>query len=287
MSKKKSYPTDGLNVENAIKIAETLNELGGKASKGLFANAIGMSENSGPFRVKLSSMKKYCLLLKKDDLISLTKLGVDLMNSYKEEDTKFLQFEVFTKIELFKTVIDRLSESTLNLDLLDKMFVKDYGVNQKTAPKIKKSFIDSCSYLNILNDDMTLNNNLIKMLQSKTSSIEDIEGQDYENEEITPARKLTSITQTFENPKSNQIYGNEKVEFNEEIFDLISIISSYQLQKSKFDDIKDIIEKNKILTTTHLILQALEDKFENDEVTDDHLNLLLKGLKNDLKIKKL
>ena len=77
----------------------------------------------------------------------------------------------------------------------------------------------------------------------------------------------------------------DDVEFNEEIFDLISIISSYQLHKSKFEDIKNIIEKYKILTHTNLIFQAIEDKFANDEVTNENLNLLLEGLKNDLKIK--
>lgn len=285
MKGKISYPTDGLNVENAIKIAETLKELGGKASKGLFANAIGMSENSGPFRVKLSSMKKYGLLNKKDDIISLTRLGVDLINSYDEEDAKSLRFEVFTRIELFKMVVDRLSESTLNLDLLDKMFVKDYGVNQKKALKIKKSFIDSCNFLNILKDDGTLNNDLIKLLKSKTSSEEYIEDQDYQNEKIAPFQKLTSKPQIIEDSNNKQVHINEYVEFNEEIFDLISIISSYQIHKSKFEDIKNIIEKYKTLTHTNLIFQAIEDKFANDEVTDESLNLLLEGLKNDLKIK--
>ena len=291
MTGKKNYPIDSLDLESALEIAEKLNELGGKASKGLFAEAIGhKTDTSGPFRAKLSSLKKYNLVDQKEDDIILTQLGINVVNSYEDNDKKLQLFKVFNKIPLFKEVLERLNQSSLNLEFLDKIFIKDYGVSQKHAHKLQRCFIESAKFIEILSEDDTLNNKNIQSYKNQITDDENMQDQESygEKQKFIEHQKLLvkdhDLEEKLKDEKLN-LKNNKFEVLNEDLFDLITLISTYPLNKSNFEDINNILEHYENLTHTNLIFKAIKENFENDSVTEDNLKILLEGLKKDFNIK--
>ena len=286
----KNYPTDGLDLQQAQKLIENLNQLGGTSSKGLFAEKIGMTETSGPFRGKISSLGKYKLIKITLNEILISELGKKIINSYNEKDEKELMFEALNNIQLFNELLGKYGNSKLNTEILDKVLVREYGLSQKSAIKLKKSFITSTQYLGILRENGTFDYEFIKQLE-KNQEQRKKEIKHNQNLKTTEeAQEIGTVIHksniASESLSEKQNLDSQKIipNITEDLFHLIMFFGSLLKDEIEREEIPNILERNNFLSHTKLVYRVINKKLDEREISADELDALIDALKVDLRI---
>lgn len=237
-----------------------------------------MSDGGGAFKGKISSLLKYNLIDSKDNEINLTNLAINILNSYDAKEEKKLLFKSFINISLFNQLIDRFKDSGINLDILDKILIREYEIDNKNAKKVSKCIIKSLDFLEILdketgNFDKSILNNFydIKEAEIADKSVE----QEKKKDVVKDLKKEFSVIQKVV-PKfglRNDIY---------ELF--VYFASRLDPIDKPIEKIEEIIEKNDFLTHTKLVFDILKDNIKNNATDKKIFKNLLKAMKQDLKI---
>lgn len=270
------YPR-ALSLPKALEILENLNELGGKVSRGLLADSLGVKPTSGPFRTKLSSLTKYGFIIQQDDNIEMSKLARNIYNAYNEQERLQFLTVSFMRIPLFKDLYDRFKNLKLNIDILEKILIREYYVNPRHAQRLKNDFINSAKYLNILNDDGTFN-----IIQQKSDQQKEIL---VDKEEINNLKRSNQeLIEHINDSRVSQKVKTELKGYSSDIFDLIKYTSSYLTPDENTPEIiAEIIEKHQTLTHLNLALKILKKSFESNDISQENINILLEALRQDLK----
>lgn len=278
--KKLSYPVDGMSLIQARELISNLHELGGKATIGLFAEKIEMSERSGTFRAKLSSLSKYNLIEYGEIDIELTGLGIQILNAYTAEEEKLFLFKSLISIPIFAEIIDRFYHTKLDFEILDRILIREYGVNNKHVQTLKKSFIKSSKFIDLLNDDGIFN----KDFQANKEDIAIKEDLKTKKSEKTPQKELNAKEVHYYKNKEEVL---DNTNISEEIFDLLIYLGGFlDFKKKSFDEIIIILEKYPFFTHTKLAFEILKNNLSIEELASENVKILLKAIKKDLKISK-
>ena len=253
----------------------------------MFADAINMSEKGGAFRMKLASLIKYKLVKTTKDEVELTNLSIDLLNAYSDEEAKKLLFIAFRNIPLFDEIVERFKNTGIKLDLLDRILIREYEVDQDKVSRIRKSITSSLEYIGVLNVETGGINisSVFDIPEVSGQKMDKIISRDIEiTDEKLKEKEKEDLTEITPDESTREIGTSKSI--NSEIFELIVFFASHLDQiEASIEDISTIIENNKHLTHLKYPFEILKNKLEDKTITEEELEILLKALMQDLKIK--
>jgi len=154
MSKKIEYPLASFKM--SLELAKAVSDLGGSCNMEIAAEKMGRKLGGG-FQAIISAAGKFGLIIRKQRELKCS----DDYNQYKlsynkEEEIKHLQ-KFFLRISLFKVIYEKYKKSILPVKILDKILIKEMGVEEKAASRVSKYFIDGAKFVGILKPDDNFN----------------------------------------------------------------------------------------------------------------------------------
>ena len=144
------YPRRSLS--DALKLAETVSSLGGKCSVETCAESM-KRKVSGAFTALVSAAVKYGFVTSKSGQLAVT----DQFNRYRlaydeEEKRKFLR-QAFLNVPLFSQVFTRFQKNGELPDILTKVLIREFDVNENLASAIHQHFIAGATESGLLSED--------------------------------------------------------------------------------------------------------------------------------------
>lgn len=186
MPKVLEYPTASL--KKSLELSEAISELGGTASIEMAAEKLGKSV-SGGFYTLVTSAVKFGLIVNSQGQLTLTQLYKNYKLAYSEKESKAILQEIFLKISLFQEVYDRFKTQKLPVEILDKILIKEFEVNEKLASRVAKYFIEAVKFVGLLNPDNSFN--LIVSTQSTSD-------EKYRNEKGYDLESISSLDEDYQ-----------------------------------------------------------------------------------------
>src|SRR5579872_1704446 len=148
MGKVIDYPKASFKA--AQEMASAIDALGGSCSAEMCAEKMG-NKLSGAFSNIISSAQKFRLVNHKAGQLSLSQLYRDIKLSYTDEEKNRLLISAFLSPPVFLRLYERFKGKELPVQMLDKMLIKEYQVDDNVASRIKRYFIDGSKITGLLN----------------------------------------------------------------------------------------------------------------------------------------
>ena len=175
--------------KKSIELAKTVDELGGSCDKKTAAEKMGKTV-SGGFTALIGAASKFELIKMNRGVLSLEQTYKDYKLAYNDEEkTKILQKSFFS-VPLFKKVYDKYKDVKLPIDLLDKVLIREFGVEEKMASRVAGYFIDGAKMVKLLNPDNSFNS-----INRKIETNEEKEVFDEPDDERNGSQKNNYIVQ--------------------------------------------------------------------------------------------
>jgi hypothetical protein len=183
--------------KSAQDMANAVDSLGGSCSVDLCAEKMGL-KLSGAFSNTISAAQKFRLVNHKAGQLSTSQLYRDIKLSYTEDEKYKLLRSSFLSPAVFSRLYDRFKGEILPVALLEKMFIKEYQVDDRVASRLKKYFIDGAKTTQLINAQ----NQLIKIDNAEeveiTSEVEESSNQALEASTSFENHTLTSFLESDE-----------------------------------------------------------------------------------------
>jgi hypothetical protein len=136
--------------KSALELAAAADSLGGSATSEICAEKMG-NKLGGAFSYIVGAATKFNLITNKGGLISTSSLYRDIKLSYTEEEKTKLLITSFLLPPVFFRLYERFKGKELPIAMLEKMLIKEYNVDDSSASRIKKYFIDGAKLTGLLN----------------------------------------------------------------------------------------------------------------------------------------
>jgi hypothetical protein len=153
MAKFIDYPRSSL--KNALEMAKCLSGIGGNSKIPTLAEAMGLKV-SGAFAAQIGGAVKYGLLTTSKGAISITQMYKDYKLAYTTADAEAVLRRAFLNVPTFKNVYDKFVGTKLPIDILDKLLVKEFGVEENIASRVAGYLVDAARMSKMLGDGDTL-----------------------------------------------------------------------------------------------------------------------------------
>lgn len=179
----------------SLTLAKAVNSLGGTCSQELAAEKIGMKPGGG-FNVILSGGVKYGFLTNKRGELSVTSLLRELCHAYTEEETKEFLKQSLLSVPLYKDLVNRFPGNHLPVEILDKLLIREMGVDAFWASKVAKYFIAdarNCGLLSENNQIIIENDKLKEPQHSDETESNDLDATGCDKEESSAIPPPASI----------------------------------------------------------------------------------------------
>jgi hypothetical protein len=175
----------------AFELAEAVDSLGGNCSAELGAEKIG-NKMGGAFSYILASAQKFGLVTYKLGQLSTSSLYRNIKLSYTDEEKNALLIEAFLLPPVFSRLYERFKGKELPVTVLEKMLIKEYGVDDNAASRIKKYFIEGAKTTNLLDSQ---------------GKLKTLEAQKKQEEEIVETEEIQIIPQnaSFSDNTNNNV----------------------------------------------------------------------------------
>ncbi len=133
----------------ALELANSADSLGGTASAEICAEKMG-NKLGGAFNYIVSAASKFNLINIKSGQISTSSLYRDIKLSYTDEEKAKLLITSFLSPPVFSRLYERFKGSELPVAMLEKMLIKEYSVDDNSASRIKKYFLEGAKFTGLL-----------------------------------------------------------------------------------------------------------------------------------------
>lgn len=153
MPKYIEYPKREL--KPSLELARAVYDLGGSCSEEMCAEKLG-KKVSGAFGTLVSATIKYGLIEKKKGQLTVTALFRDYINSYSEEEALFFLQQAFVKAPTFQKIVDRFTGQKVPIAILDKLLVREFGVNRNDASRVSGYFTRGAKFVGLMDNDGTI-----------------------------------------------------------------------------------------------------------------------------------
>jgi hypothetical protein len=235
MGKTIDYPKASFKA--AQDMANAVDSLGGSCSVELCANKMG-NKVSGAFNNIISSAQKFRLVNHKAGQLTTTQLYRDIKLAYTAEEKNNLLLSAFLSPPVFSQLYDRFKGGSLPIALLDKMFIKEYQVDDNVAGRLKKYFVDGAKQTGLLNSQ----NDLLKIEAEQEGKESDDLVPEYKPQEPIPSTSSDNNNASMLSVESDEfvfhITGpgiNSRVAIREEE-DFIILEAMIKKVKKRFND---------------------------------------------------
>ena len=133
----------------SLDLAAAVDHLGDNCTPLSVADQLKMAP-SGHFYAIVSSASKHNLIESRKGSLCLTDSYKTLKHAYGEEEKINLKRASFLFPGLYLKVYDRFKGKPLPIDMLGKMFIREFGVEESVAPKIAGYFIEGAELCGLL-----------------------------------------------------------------------------------------------------------------------------------------
>ena len=219
MAKSIEYPRASFKV--AQEIAAAVDSLGGSCSLEMCAEKMG-AKVSGAFNANTNSAIKFGLVNQKSGHLSTSTLYRDIKLAYTDDERRNLLINSFLSPAVFLKLYERFKNKELPIQMLDKMLIKEYEVDENAASRVKKYFIDGARSIGLIDSQNqvipfeTNNSQATDQQEDVPSEVEILEeSRGYTPQEIAPTVINLQETDEF----AFQITGpgiNSKIAIREE-----------------------------------------------------------------------
>ncbi len=139
MTKIKDFPHCDLT--DALSFAEIVDTAGGQASLDLVADRLKMSAKGGAFHWKVSGTSKYGLVRREGDVVKVTPLTHKILHPMSPEEKLQGLREAVKHVPLFNDVLMRFAGKPAPRDLLENVFIREFGIEPSLAGRIAGYFV--------------------------------------------------------------------------------------------------------------------------------------------------
>lgn len=149
MPKIVEYPRRSLS--DALELAEAVSNLGGTCSIETCAESM-KKKVSGAFTALISAAVKYGLVTSKSGELSVTEQFDRYRLAYDEDEKQALLKQAFLNVPLFNQVFARFRKGKLPSDILTKVLIREFDVNENMASAIRQYFIEGATEIGLLTE---------------------------------------------------------------------------------------------------------------------------------------
>lgn len=153
MGKLSEYPR--ASYKAAQELADAVDSLGGTSSVELAAEKIG-NKIGGAFSYIMGAAQKFNLVTYKSGQLKVSPLYRDIKLSYTNEEKRSLLVTSFLSPVVFARLYDRFKGKEVPVEMLEKMLIKEYDVDDNAASRIKKYFIEGAKNIGLLDGQNVL-----------------------------------------------------------------------------------------------------------------------------------
>jgi hypothetical protein len=150
MPKIAEYPV--ASIKKSLELAKAVDELGGSSTIEMCAEKLG-KQVSGGFSQIIQSAAKYGFIVRKKGMLNILPCYKDIKLAYNDEERTSLLQKAFLNVPLFQKVCDRFANQKLPVDILDKLLIKEFGVPERIAHRVKTHFIVGAKEVGLITPD--------------------------------------------------------------------------------------------------------------------------------------
>ena len=153
MPKQLNYPRATL--KNALGLADAVNALGGDCNAGTCADKLNYKggHKNGAFTALTSATVKHGLITSKSETLSVTDLYSQINLSYTDAERQEHLQTAFLAPPLYRRIYEKFKGKELPVDILERMLIREYEVDQGSASRIAGYIIDGSRYVGLLVDN--------------------------------------------------------------------------------------------------------------------------------------
>lgn len=148
MPKNLNYPL--ASFQKSYALADAVNALGGSCTIENCAQKM-QRKVSGGFMVIISSAQKFQLVNFEKGLITISKEYKLIKHSYTNSERMALLRKAFLAPQVFFMLYERFKGRELPTEMLDKILIREFGVEESTAGRIARYFVDGLKTYGLLN----------------------------------------------------------------------------------------------------------------------------------------
>lgn len=148
MPKNLNYPL--ASFQKAYALADAANALGGSCSVENCAQKM-QRKVSGGFMVIVSSAQKFGLINFEKGLITISPAHKLIKHSYTNSERMELLRKAFLEPQVFSMLYERFKGKELPVEMLDKILIREFGVEESTASRVAGYFVDGLKNYGLLN----------------------------------------------------------------------------------------------------------------------------------------
>lgn len=153
MAKEIEYPRAAL--KRSLDLAQAAYELGGSSTAEMCAHKLN-KKLGGSFTALVSGAAKYGLVTRNKGQISTTQLYKDYKLAYSEDEAINVLRKAFFNVPLFEKIFERFQSQKLPLEILDKLLIREFRVNENIASRVASYFVNGAKATGILASDNTI-----------------------------------------------------------------------------------------------------------------------------------
>jgi len=162
-----NYPRTSF--QKCLDLADAADSLGGSCDKDTCAEKMGLKV-TGSFTAAIADAQKFNLIDYEKGTISVTDQYKLIKHSYSEEERKIHLSNSFLEPEVYDKLYDKFLGRVLPSDMLDKILIREFDVDEKNASRVSNYFIDGLEEFNLIDDKGVVN--AINNPESKVSEAE-------------------------------------------------------------------------------------------------------------------
>ena len=162
--------------KNGQEIAAAVDYLGGSCTIASCADKM-KKKVSGAFKALISAGVKHGLVYLKKDILSTTELFKTYKLGYDEVEKLETLRKAFLAPPIYQKIYERFKGKDLPVGMLDKLLIRELGVEEKYGSRVAGYFIDGAKSVNILENGKLIDD--IKVVPL------DIEENDFDEEDDT------------------------------------------------------------------------------------------------------
>ncbi len=133
MPKVLEYPRASLKA--SLDLSKAISDLGGSAKIEIVAEKMGLKV-SGSFQALIGAAKKYGLAETSRGQLTITGLYREYKHAYSDEEAAKVLRKAFLGVPLFQKAYDRFRDSKLPIDILDRVLIREFDVDEAMASRV-------------------------------------------------------------------------------------------------------------------------------------------------------
>jgi hypothetical protein len=153
MAKLIDYPRSSF--KKALSLADAVASLGGRCSIEISADKMGMKV-SGSFQALYGSAQRFNLLFVSKGTLNVSELYKQIRHSYSDQERRSNKIKAFLSPAVFKHLYEKFLGLELPTEMLDKILIREFGIDELIAGRISNYFVDGCKDLQLLDNGILI-----------------------------------------------------------------------------------------------------------------------------------